>query len=835
MEQQQHQLLTVMQGIVTRRQEERRLEKEERYQKHLEHQAEQMSLLVQAVATGVAQGPLGGGVSQGTDQRTAAQVQAGTRHHDQRALAHWQTGVHNISEQVHPSQVQPQPTSGAANSLTKGAADGKSAQSSKGPAQQDITAAPSAGGAEQPKSASSSGAGDSAVGESKIQPSADTNWDKLSLQQLVEIEAVELDLKKTLDFSSQKTAEELEKEKQKVQAQLSRQLQRSSNRAGAMPRWRHVAKGNPNPPEHLVLKGKSLLTAFCRHLEAAFYMMRLKQQRDKELRDVEEPSTSKVLLALTEASKSFFAKAIRVPMMSLITTTDLTLDIRPEIFRYGPLGALTRKDKSTLNQRMLRLRIHVQGIVDRIVHLDRVEHGLDIGVITFLTTLMAEKVWWPSHYLFSSELETLDISPPCTMHLPEAWIDRSSHDETQQNAAEERRFRKMAKRLVVGMLLHRMLLTLLIHPENGALPKPRTRLAQKNVRIVASVVYELIFRLVPDIPKASLESFVNLGQSRTPINVIGAEAMRLPHVHVPHLHIPHIRWRRKKHKESAGGVRADGNKKPKRDAKGGDNSGDAGSPKNNVAGPKKKATKKEKKGNKKKSATKGMAESKGDATKRKTAEAGRKRQMAEDAHPLGHIVTEGRFEVRLIVEGKSQGFREKFIVLTDDSLCVFADKAHKVSEGRFYLRNISSISPIEETANPLDYTFLHHETNVGKKTLTGEEVTHDTEIGIMFRDNFHRDWWLSAIKRLRRLVHPVYNQVHITLSDEDLASHHVPFSYFQEGMAQLDDAWMDKQAERLGTWADEVVNAVVERMTPTGAALQDERSLSFASMRTPRN
>ena len=269
-------------------------------------------------------------------------------------------------------------------------------------------------------------------------------------------------------------------------------------------------------------------------------MRRMRDVRDERNRSTEEPNTSKVLLALSDSATAFISRAIRVPIQSILRDDQLTMDVERHAFRYGPFGLLTKMERTTLESRMLKLRVRVEGIVDRICSQDTVKTAYLLG-LTYLTTLMDEKVWWPAHYLFKSECIFM-MSPPCTVQLPQRLLKAGGEDEIK--------FRTMACRLVHGLLLHRCLIHALIKPDTMGLGKMRSQLVRKNICLVGSVIYEILRRSKEgEFPKATLRKMQDLSELRNPLVQIKAQFMRMPHLHLQHIHEPHVEWKKDHHKK----------------------------------------------------------------------------------------------------------------------------------------------------------------------------------------------------------------------------------------------------------------------------------------------
>ena len=209
-------------------------------------------------------------------------------------------------------------------------------------------------------------------------------------------------------------------------------------------------------------------------------------------------------------------------------------------------------------------------------------------------------------------------------------------------------------------------------------------------------------------------------------------------------------------------------------------------------------------------------------------------------------VTSGKFKIRINKEVSSKSkvtkkgkedYAVRYVELTQDCIYIYSDKKFTVLYGEFFLRNISEIKQLdEENAANYEYSLLHHSTDEEATEKTNDDVEHtkDTEIHINFDSRYHKDEWISRIKIWKRREHPVYNQVHATYSDLDMADHLFPFRRFKKGMGVLTDPWMDDQASKLHKWVENVVNAVITRMSPEGASEQDAASEKNKSLETPR-
>ena len=693
-------------------------------------------------------------------------------------------------------------------------------------------------------------------------------FSEMSLKELVELKDEELDLTKTLNFNTgkSKTQDEVKKAQAKKRAKaLEAALKDQKGRSSAIPMWRHRLKGNLKPEKHLVLSGKPLFRAIMGAITAAFYMRRLRDARDEKNRIGAEPDTSKVLLALSEITNSFFSRAMRIPVTSVMRAKDLTMDVKPHVYHYGPLGLLTRTEKTPLDTRMLRVKVRVEGIMERITSQDSVKNGLNLGMITYLTTLMGETVWWPAHFLFGSESDELIISPPCTVHLHQAML--------KHGGKEEEKFRSMSHRLVMGLLVHRTLISLLIKPETMGFGKPKNQLVKKNIAIIGSIIYEILKRTKEgEFPKAKLKHMGELDDIRSHYLTLKALQMRLPHQHIPHIHEPHVAWKKNRHKKNeknrkkmvkgkdsddsdtdSSDEEEDDKKKEKKKKKKKEEEKKDKKDKDKVN---KKDSKKEdkkakgKKGKDKKG-KKNIQRKDSEASEAEEKEEAKKKKANEPLKITGEKATEvasGSFKVKVKQltgtakkdskkktvpkkeekKGK-QVYSTRYVQLTQDCIYIYSDKEFSVLYGEYYLRNISKIEAmVKKEVKNYEYFFLHHKTdeeNTAKDSSVAEH-THNSEIHIDFGDRYHKDDWLQKIKLWKRREHPIYNQVHMTYSDVDMASHLFPFKRFKKGMGVLSDPWLDEQAEKLNKWIEHVVNAVITRMSPDGASKQDEAAES---------
>jgi hypothetical protein len=188
-----------------------------------------------------------------------------------------------------------------------------------------------------------------------------------------------------------------------------------------------------------------------------------------------------------------------------------------------------------------------------------------------------------------------------------------------------------------------------------------------------------------------------------------------------------------------------------------------------------------------------------------------------------------------VVKRSKEQFRKKFIQLTHDCIYQYADKELTILEGEFFLRNIEDLREKKVPDEKWNYAFTHKATDdKDPEDLNGQENVIDTTIEFNFASMYEKDTWLSRIKMWKRREHPVYHQQHSTISDTDLAEHLFPFRRFKKGRKQLDDHWLEEQSDKLNEWVKAVVKAVITRMTPEGAAKQDEAANENKTMETPR-
>eukprot|EP00949_MAST-11_sp_MAST-11-sp1_P005195 g5195.t1 len=627
-----------------------------------------------------------------------------------------------------------------------------------------------------------------------------SNLEELSFNELLEVEDDELDLSAALDFSKKrKTKEEIEREKQKLRLETQAKLRAEGKMAKAknlQPKWRHIIDGNPNPPPESILKGKALLRASVMYVVAAHYMKRLREERDLSNRMTEEKSNVKLLVTLTDISKAWFAKLIRVPVKSITDDAKLTMDVLHDDLgtRFG--GLATIKDKTPLKQRMLRLKVRAKGIIDRITYCDSIEHGLNMTVINLMVTLISAKVYWPEGYLFPGELAMMDYARPCTVTMDQDQLD---------DPKGRKLFLKRVQRLVLGILIHRICFSsVLLEPKENGIGNPQGKLPKKNIRLVASVMYQLLIMIYDDIPAGSLSGdglvedehlgrknwLLNLSQKR--MKNIGEEEKDVD----------------------------DKSKKSKKDKK-----------KAVEGGKGKPATEN--------GAQKDSGETVTDAEKDKSL-AKTMKQLAKDenvatALVAKNIYAEG-FDVKLILkciscevdmtrEGEKSLFLPKYVDLTDHHICVFKDSGRTINEGLFPLIEGTELHRLPML--PKQLVLEHVDTGGDSNSSRGGKIT------IRFDTRYHRAAFESSCRRILRMIHPDHDMaIHVPFHQEDLAKKFFPFARFAAAGDALSEEWMGSLKTKLEQWAAALAEIIVQRLNPAEAAKQDEQAAQVKD--TPR-
>ncbi|CAN0179925.1 unnamed protein product, partial [Phaeothamnion confervicola] len=293
------------------------------------------------------------------------------------------------------------------------------------------------------------------------------------------------------------------------------------------PRWRWRADGLPDPEPALVLSGRPLLRAVAMMVIA--YVVRPQRAavaRKAAARDRDRAECRAALALFLERCRPWALRQARVPLTSLVNDAKLNLRLAaggsseggghsagtglgPFLRRRLALPSSRVASASEVSARLVRLKVHVRGIVDGVTR-----EPLPAELRKFLVYLCTDGAYYPEGFLFRCEKERFEFSVlgATRRMLPEADTTAATITAAARQHAGSGRWYDLSRveMLVADLLLVRVLIpgALLLPCAAGAQRGPGTKqqVAAHNARVLASEVYRVLRRVqrgLPPLPAAS--------------------------------------------------------------------------------------------------------------------------------------------------------------------------------------------------------------------------------------------------------------------------------------------------------------------------------------------
>ncbi|CAK8989303.1 Phospholipase D2 (PLD 2) (mPLD2) (Choline phosphatase 2) (PLD1C) (Phosphatidylcholine-hydrolyzing phospholipase D2), partial [Durusdinium trenchii] len=283
-------------------------------------------------------------------------------------------------------------------------------------------------------------------------------------------------------------------------------------------RWRR--EGVENPPKEQVLKGKGNFRGIAYAIIALKRMDLLSTETKRGLVKDDEREMRKAIMWIQDKSRTWLVQVLSLPLVDLMTKTDIVLD--PRVLRSGKAGrvALSWLGRSKKNKThpdpaaevkagapssegpllALRLKVRVRGILELL--LKATEEGkpkMPDSVCSFLQRLANDGSLLPKQFLFPMEQEELEFSKLGYTR----WMIRPVKVEEQAPPAEDDttdsgvslpkpRFDLTRPKLMVGSFLFlRCLLPVLLRPWEAGVGRKPSKGVLSNLACVATLWYQL--------------------------------------------------------------------------------------------------------------------------------------------------------------------------------------------------------------------------------------------------------------------------------------------------------------------------------------------------------
>lgn len=279
-----------------------------------------------------------------------------------------------------------------------------------------------------------------------------------------------------------------------------------------MPLWRHRMKGRFNPPPRLILRGKRLFQVIVWGV-IIFYarpyasMLRVKRKS----RDRSRVELKKNITMLADGCNDWFGQLIRVTLSSM--ENDPSLD-------FEPTDSFTSNRNKPLKQRLLQLKIRVKAIIDSITNSELPAHFVEI-----LVTTIDDGNYFFKEFLFEYEDKLLEYDilggTRNMLILPRMNYNYNGKPKILYEVGKSRMQIdvKRARTIIQNLILIKMLVShILLSPWSfGVLKKPVNNIKRvvNNHRVLATVIYEIVRIVDPELPPIEQAAFVPSAQ--TPI------------------------------------------------------------------------------------------------------------------------------------------------------------------------------------------------------------------------------------------------------------------------------------------------------------------------------
>jgi hypothetical protein len=215
------------------------------------------------------------------------------------------------------------------------------------------------------------------------------------IQEMVdENEPVIRELKKPSE--KEKNDQENRQRKKDARALLESMLENNSKiHQFRKPLWRHKMEGNLNPNPDELLKGKALFRVAVYMVIFAYTGPYLEWKRKKlASREKETNELNKALTVFADSCDTWVAKSIEMPLLSI--TRDRSLDFNPEQLLVG--------QEKGIATRMMQFKVRLKALINDFINAEKPGHILD-----FLGLLVFDGNYFADDFLPKSEKESLEF------------------------------------------------------------------------------------------------------------------------------------------------------------------------------------------------------------------------------------------------------------------------------------------------------------------------------------------------------------------------------------------------------------------------------------------
>ncbi|EQC36464.1 hypothetical protein, variant [Saprolegnia diclina VS20] len=255
------------------------------------------------------------------------------------------------------------------------------------------------------------------------------------------------------------------------------------------PKWRQDADAAAGIVSAFDDAPMPLHTIFRSAVVAVQFMLRLQRlalERQQSQQADEARVMASMLDVYSEAIRSWLAKDMRLPILSILQDPTLVLSMRPPATSLKKkFGGLLARKQASAPESLLQLKVRIKGLVDALVK--TTEKPIPKAILQFLAKLTCDGAYFPPNYL----------SPP-----ERTGLEFNALGATR-NMATDTRF----DLVTIGFVFGRVVVPyVVLQPWTsgiGGRARPPKQV-EANLKLVATSLYVLCMRLVPLLPEPGL-------------------------------------------------------------------------------------------------------------------------------------------------------------------------------------------------------------------------------------------------------------------------------------------------------------------------------------------
>ncbi len=271
-----------------------------------------------------------------------------------------------------------------------------------------------------------------------------------------------------------------------------------------MPKWRHLSLGNTNPDPALILKGKRLFHVIAWGITVVFIRPKLAAHKKRlQSKRKEKSELLKAILLYMDVWDNLMAKACKQSLSSVFT--DKQLDFNLNISN-------TRR----LNERVLQIKVRIKGIIAGITS----SPTLPNNMLDFLVTFTESGNYYPKKFLYAYESNNLlfdkyGATTEMLQHVS-SMVNKNTILVDKHTYLDATNVRSVTLAFIlIKILINRIILS----PWTvGVCGIPQDRKTIYNFRVIASIMYEILRVVDPNIPPVTPKGSASIAANVIPGN-----------------------------------------------------------------------------------------------------------------------------------------------------------------------------------------------------------------------------------------------------------------------------------------------------------------------------